>query len=164
LKTIGLSSLRQYRYLFSRFDDRDVRSSGQMPLTQSFKTPVPGSALATPLRLVLYFAAQESTAMFLGLSIFFVTITIVAPVRSDPCAAIAGAQFVTPAHTLACLKSFPFNETLRQTVLDTVSRVFDFYTFEDYYPNPSAPFPNTVDVRAELARIRYSSYAVSSCS
>jgi hypothetical protein len=103
--------------------------------------------------------------MFLGLGIFFVTVVnTVAHVRSDPCAAIAGAQFVTPAQTLACLKSFPFNETLRQNVLDTVSKVFDFYTFEDYYPNPRPPFPNTIDIRAELARIRCSSYAVSLCS
>ncbi|KAI0251842.1 hypothetical protein BJV78DRAFT_1125641 [Lactifluus subvellereus] len=87
------------------------------------------------------------------------TAAIVAPVRSDPCAAIAGALFATPAGALACLRSFPFNETLRQNVLSTVSRVFDFYTFEYYYPNPSPPFKNMVDIRAELARINSSSYA-----
>jgi hypothetical protein len=31
---------------------------------------------------------------------------------------------------LVCVKSFPFNETLRQNVLTSVARVFDFYTFE----------------------------------
>jgi hypothetical protein len=101
--------------------------------------------------------------MFFGLGVFFVTVAIVAPVRSDPCAAIAGTLFATPAGNSACLRSFPFNETLRQNVLDTVSRILDFYTFEDYYPKPSAPFRNMIDIRAELARIRYSSYAVGSC-
>jgi hypothetical protein len=37
----------------------------------------------------------------------------------DPCAKIGGQTFVPPADALACLKSFPFNETIRQNVMAT---------------------------------------------
>ena len=87
-------------------------------------------------------------------------VAIAAPALSDPCVDIAGQLFSTPEDTVACLGSFPFNETLQQNVLTVVSRVFDFYTFEDYYPTSSAPFQNTIDIRAELARINSTSYAV----
>ena len=80
---------------------------------------------------------------------------------ADPCAKFAGQSFVVPSEALACLKSFPFNETLRQNVLTVVSRVFDFYTFEDYYLKSPPPFQDsTVNVRAELARINRTHYAV----
>ncbi len=79
----------------------------------------------------------------------------------DPCAEIAGKQFVPPANALACLKSFPFDDSLRQNVLAVVSRVFDFYTFEDYYLDSPAPFPeSTVNIRAELSRINSTTYEV----
>jgi hypothetical protein len=68
-------------------------------------------------------------------------------------------RFSQHLRTKACLKSFPFNQTLQTNVMATVSRVFDFYTFEDYYPS-SAPFPNTIDIRAELARINSTVYPV----
>ncbi|KAH9053608.1 hypothetical protein EDB87DRAFT_1569255 [Lactarius vividus] len=84
---------------------------------------------------------------------------IAAPAPSDPCAAIAGSLFSTPRDTLACLRSFPFNQTLRRNVMTTVSRVFDFYTFEDYYPRSSTPFPSTINIRAELDRINSTPYA-----
>ena len=86
-------------------------------------------------------------------------VAIAAPTLSDPCSAIAGALFSTPWDTQACLKSFPFNRTLQSNVMATVSRVMDFYTFEYYYPS-SAPFPSTIDIRAELARINSTTYAV----
>lgn len=37
----------------------------------------------------------------------------------DPCAKVAGQAFSPPADAIACLKSFPFNETIRQNVLAT---------------------------------------------
>lgn len=80
---------------------------------------------------------------------------------NDPCAAIAGQTFVPPAAALACEKSFPFNETLRQNVLTNIARVFDFYTFEDYYLNSPPPFQeSTINIRAELAKINSTKYAV----
>ncbi|KAL1948464.1 hypothetical protein VTO73DRAFT_12539 [Trametes versicolor] len=83
-----------------------------------------------------------------------------AAAAADPCLKIAGKTFVPPADALACMKSFPFNETLRQNVLDVVSRVFDFYTFEDYYLKSPAPFQDsTTNIRAQLARINQTHYA-----
>ena len=102
--------------------------------------------------------------MFLGFCLFLVAGAFAAPLDSDPCAMIAGELFATPADALACLRSFPFNETLRQNILSIVSRVLDFYTFEDYYPKSSPPFPNNVNIRAELFRINSTLYAVSSRS
>ncbi|KAJ6613551.1 hypothetical protein B0H10DRAFT_2047628 [Mycena sp. CBHHK59/15] len=83
------------------------------------------------------------------------------PSTGDPCAAIAGQTFVLPADALACLKSFPFNETLRQNVLThNIARVFDFFTFEDYYLNSPPPFQeSTINIRAALAKINTTKYA-----
>jgi hypothetical protein len=100
--------------------------------------------------------------MFLRFGLFLVAGVFAAPIASDPCAAIAGTMFATPADMRACLRSFPFNETLRQNILSTVSRIIDFYTFEDYYPKFTHPFPNNIDIRAELFRINSTSYDVSS--
>lgn len=79
----------------------------------------------------------------------------------DPCAAIAGKTFVPPAAALACYKAFPFNETLRQNVLNNVARVFDFYTFEDYYLNSPPPFQeSTNNIRATLVKLNTTKYQV----
>ncbi|KAJ7855118.1 hypothetical protein B0H14DRAFT_2754840 [Mycena olivaceomarginata] len=82
------------------------------------------------------------------------------PSAGDPCAAIAGKAFVQPSDALACLKSFPFNETLRQNVLShNIARVFDFFTFEDYYLQSPPPFQeSTVNIRASLAKINTTKY------
>ncbi|KAF7343425.1 TSPc domain-containing protein [Mycena venus] len=79
----------------------------------------------------------------------------------DPCVVIAGKVFVRPADALACMKSFPFNETLRQNVLtNNIARVFDFYTFEDYYLESPPPFQeSTANIRAGLAKINTTKYA-----
>ena len=84
-----------------------------------------------------------------------------ATATADPCAAIAGQTFVVPAKALACLKSFPFNETLRQNVMNNIARVFDFYTFEEYYLNSPPPFQeSTTNIRADIARINSTKFAV----
>jgi hypothetical protein len=41
---------------------------------------------------------------------------------ADPCAQIANSQFALIPDMLACVRSFPFNETLRQNVISVVSR------------------------------------------
>jgi hypothetical protein len=80
----------------------------------------------------------------------------------DPCAKIAGKSFVPSADALACYKSFPFNETIRQNVLQVASRVFDFYTFENYYLKSPPPFQeSTVDIRAKLKELNQTAFAVS---
>ncbi|KAI0053221.1 hypothetical protein FA95DRAFT_941421 [Auriscalpium vulgare] len=79
---------------------------------------------------------------------------------SDPCAKIGGQAFVQPADVIACQKSFPLNETIRQNVIATVSGVFDFYTFEDYYLNSPPPFQeSTTNIRADLAKLKSTPYA-----
>jgi hypothetical protein len=103
--------------------------------------------------------------MFLRLGLFLWAGVVATPIHPDACAAIEGEtySFSKPADALACLRSFSFNETLRQNILNTVSRVLDFYTYRDYYPKSSFPFPNEVNIRAELARINSTSYVVSVC-
>ena len=91
--------------------------------------------------------------------------TATATATSDPCVKVAGLQFADPADAIACQKSFLSNETLRQNVLSVVSRVFDFYTFEDFYLKSPPPFQeSTADIRAEIARINETQYAVSTLS
>ncbi|KAF5350678.1 hypothetical protein D9756_008734 [Leucocoprinus leucothites] len=73
---------------------------------------------------------------------------------ADPCVKVAGKTFAAPTDVLACQKSFPFNETLRQNVLTNMERVFDFFTFEDYYLKSPPPFQeSTVNIRETLAKI-----------
>jgi len=82
-------------------------------------------------------------------------------VSDDPCVAIAGQTYIPPADALACVKSFPFNETLRQNVLTNIARVFNFFTFEEYYLDSPPPFEeSTVDIRAVLATINGTHYEV----
>ncbi|PPQ72200.1 hypothetical protein CVT26_006931 [Gymnopilus dilepis] len=79
---------------------------------------------------------------------------------SDPCAKIAGLEFVPPADALACYKVFPFNETLRQNVLTNMARVFDFFTFEDFYLHSPPPFQeSTKNIRATLAQLNTTRFA-----
>jgi len=80
---------------------------------------------------------------------------------ADPCAKIAGMAFVPPADVLACYKSFPFNETLRQNVMTNMARVFDFFTFEDYYYDSPPPFQeSTVDIRTTVAKLSKQKFKV----
>ncbi|KAG6836074.1 hypothetical protein H0H93_011655 [Arthromyces matolae] len=81
------------------------------------------------------------------------------PSAADPCVKVAGKVFVPPADALACYRAFPFNETLRQNVLNNVARVFDFFTFEDYYLNSPPPFQESTDnIRASIAKLNATQY------
>ncbi|KAF9450034.1 hypothetical protein P691DRAFT_666237 [Macrolepiota fuliginosa MF-IS2] len=96
---------------------------------------------------------------FLTLCVALLPLLVAGAPPADPCAAIAGKTFVPPADALACEKSFPFNETLRQNVLTNMARVFDFFTFEEYYLNSPPPFQESTDnIRATLARINTTVY------
>ncbi|KAJ3505956.1 hypothetical protein NLJ89_g7141 [Agrocybe chaxingu] len=76
------------------------------------------------------------------------------PAETDPCAKIAGKTYMDSADALACYKSFPFDESLRQNVLTNVARVFDFFTFENYYLDSPAPFQDsTVDIQATITSL-----------
>ena len=98
------------------------------------------------------------------LSALLTRLSLAAPTTTDddPCIKVSGKAFVDPVDALACMKSFPFNETLRQNVLSVVSRVFDFYTFELFYANSPDPFQeSTTDIRGEIQRINTTQYEVS---
>ena len=82
-------------------------------------------------------------------------------VASDSCTVIAGQSYVVPSHALACLKSFPHNETIKDNVMSNVERVMDFYTFESYYLDSPPPFQeSTIQIRSEFSRIRKTTYQV----
>ncbi|CDO74428.1 hypothetical protein BN946_scf184880.g2 [Trametes cinnabarina] len=107
--------------------------------------------------------SRSSTLAALAALVSTIPTCLAAPATAaaapDPCAKIAGKTFSRPADALACMKSFPFNETLRQNVLTVISRVFDFYTFEDYYLNSPPPFQDsTTNIRADIARINRTHY------
>lgn len=94
--------------------------------------------------------------------ILLVTAASTGAFSTDPCVKIAGSQYVDPADAIACQKSFAFNETLKQNLLSVVSGVFDSFTFEDYYLSSPPPFEeSTTNIRAEIARINATKYAVS---
>ncbi|KAI0058356.1 hypothetical protein BV25DRAFT_1919409 [Artomyces pyxidatus] len=79
---------------------------------------------------------------------------------TDPCAKIGGQTFVAPADAIACQKSFPLNETIKANVLNNIARVFDFFTFEDYYLHSPYPFQeSTTNIRRDIARINATKYA-----
>ena len=97
----------------------------------------------------------------LGLSLIAVQTVRSAPATDDLCKKIAATSYALPRDVQACYRSFPFNETIRQNVLSVVSRVFDFYTFEDYYDKLPDPFHgSTVDIRATIDRINKTEYEV----
>lgn len=106
---------------------------------------------------------MRSLQTIIWLSIAFAWLASAAPAtQTDPCAKIAGLTFVPPADALACYKAFPLNQTLFENVLDNMDRVFDFYTFEEYYLNSPPPFQeSTNNIRATLAKIRNTKFQVS---
>ncbi|QRV98976.1 peptidase family S41 protein [Ceratobasidium sp. AG-Ba] len=78
---------------------------------------------------------------------------------ADPCAAIAGKAYVAPAAALACLKSFPYNVTLANNVMEVVTKVTPFFTFEDWQKDTPAPFTEaTSNLAVEFARIKRTKY------
>jgi hypothetical protein len=107
----------------------------------------------------MYLASIKPLTVVVGLLPLYAS--CVQAAGTDPCATIAGKPFVLPAQALACLKSFPFNETLKLNVINNIARVFDFYTFEDFYLDSPPPFQeSTTNIRADIARINNTKYAV----
>ncbi|KAH8823655.1 hypothetical protein DL96DRAFT_1670690 [Flagelloscypha sp. PMI_526] len=79
---------------------------------------------------------------------------------ADPCVAVAGKKYMAPSAFRACLKSFPFDEKIRQNVLTNVVKILEgFYTFLEYYDDSPPPFEeSTVDIFGELKRINETTY------
>ncbi|KAG8754098.1 hypothetical protein FRC12_011314 [Ceratobasidium sp. 428] len=78
---------------------------------------------------------------------------------ADPCGAIAGQAYSTPSAALACLKSFPYNITLANNVMEVVTKATPFFTFEDWQKHTPAPFNEaTSNLDVEFARIKATKY------
>jgi hypothetical protein len=138
------------------------------------------SAIPNPLDVTLSFtlsvylpgaaAVIAAFTTMVGRAVFLSSLAIVgssvyaAPSVSrnhDPCAVIANQTYVPVAQARACVSSFPFNQTLRENVMDVVTKIFNFYTFEDYYYNSPAPFQeSTRNIPAGIARINSAKYSV----
>ncbi|KAG9125262.1 hypothetical protein FRC07_008331 [Ceratobasidium sp. 392] len=97
-------------------------------------------------------------------SLFFfglpAAVLAVVPRAKDPCAKIAGKAWVKPSKVNACLSYFPFNATLRDNVVDVVSKTFaQFHTSTSFHLNMPDPFTDdTVDLIGELNRIKSTTY------
>ncbi|QRV84940.1 peptidase family S41 protein [Ceratobasidium sp. AG-Ba] len=71
---------------------------------------------------------------------------------ADPCAAVAGKAYVAPAAALACLKSFPYNVTLANNVMEVVTKITPFFTFEDWQKDtpPSTKYKTDYDFNRDV--------------
>ncbi|KDQ08600.1 hypothetical protein BOTBODRAFT_37753 [Botryobasidium botryosum FD-172 SS1] len=82
------------------------------------------------------------------------------PPKGDLCVPIANQTWVTPSQVRQCFGSFSFNTTLRNNLVDVVSKTLNFHTSVTYSLKQPAPFDEiNVDIQAELARIRKSTYS-----
>ncbi|KAG8767679.1 hypothetical protein FRC12_006114 [Ceratobasidium sp. 428] len=78
----------------------------------------------------------------------------------DPCGQIRRKAWMKPSEANACLSYFPFNTTLRDNVVDVLSKTFaQFHTSTSYHLNMPDPFTDdTVDILGELKRIGSTTY------
>ena len=115
---------------------------------------------STPLSAVMEFAA--SFGLLLAALLQAPSLVNAAADCSDPCAVIAGKPYVVPSQALACLESFPYNETIKVNVMSNAERVMDFFSFEPFYTCSPPPFQeSTVQIRNEFSRICRTHYRVS---
>ncbi|CEL60461.1 hypothetical protein RSOLAG1IB_09654 [Rhizoctonia solani AG-1 IB] len=80
--------------------------------------------------------------------------------QSDPCTKIVNQAWSKPSEVSSCLSSFPFNATLRDNVMDVLSRTFSqFHTSTNFHLKMPDPFTDdTVDLIGEFQRIRTTTY------
>ncbi|CAE6440645.1 unnamed protein product [Rhizoctonia solani] len=109
--------------------------------------------------LAFFSSNMVSKSLLLGLGTAAAVAGELAETTADPCVAIAGQQFVAPSAAMACLKSFPYNATLANNVLDVVTKVTPFFTFEAWQKKTPAPFTeSSSNLEVEFARIRATTY------
>ncbi|KAH7335675.1 hypothetical protein B0J17DRAFT_667296 [Rhizoctonia solani] len=82
------------------------------------------------------------------------------PRQSDPCTKIVNQAWSKPSEVSSCLSSFPFNATLRDNVVDVLSKTFSqFHTSTNFHLHMPDPFTDdTVDLLGEFQRIRKTTY------
>ncbi|KAJ1300879.1 hypothetical protein OPQ81_002517 [Rhizoctonia solani] len=83
------------------------------------------------------------------------------PLRSDPCAVISNTTWLKPSQVNSCLSYFPFNATLRDNIVDVLSKTFDqFHASTKFHLKMPEPYEDTtVDILDELQRIKRSTYS-----
>ncbi|CAE6430353.1 unnamed protein product [Rhizoctonia solani] len=81
--------------------------------------------------------------------------------QADPCATISNTTWLKPSEIHSCLSYFPFNATLRDNIVDVLSKTFDqFHTSTKFHLNMLEPFKDvTIDILGELQRIKQSTYS-----
>ncbi|KAL1755659.1 hypothetical protein FB107DRAFT_274673 [Schizophyllum commune] len=79
----------------------------------------------------------------------------------DPCAEIAGKNWVLPSEARACLRSFPVDPVVKANVLEVVNKTLAFHTSTNYQILAPEPFADQVheDLVRDLARIGTQEYA-----
>ncbi|KIJ52329.1 hypothetical protein M422DRAFT_243123 [Sphaerobolus stellatus SS14] len=89
------------------------------------------------------------------------SITAAPPPSRDPCVAIGGQTWVSPAAVRACFRSFPLNETLKQNTIEVINKTLNFQTSINYQIQAPPPFSQDVhvDVVSELNRISRQQYS-----
>ncbi|KAJ1302897.1 hypothetical protein OPQ81_003196 [Rhizoctonia solani] len=80
--------------------------------------------------------------------------------QSDPCAKIVKQAWSKPSEVNSCLSSFQFNATLRDNVVDVLSKTFSqFHTSTNFHLHMPDPFTDdTIDLLGEFQRIRKTTY------
>ncbi|KAL1745699.1 hypothetical protein HDZ31DRAFT_35878 [Schizophyllum fasciatum] len=79
----------------------------------------------------------------------------------DPCAEIAGKEWVLPSEARACLRSFPIDPVVKANVIEVVNKTLAFHTSTNYQILAPEPFSDQVheDLVRDLARIEAQEYA-----
>ncbi|KAI0714792.1 hypothetical protein C8Q76DRAFT_728141 [Earliella scabrosa] len=80
---------------------------------------------------------------------------------ADPCAAIGGKKWVSPAEVRACFTSFPVDPVVKANIIEVVNKTLAFHTSTNYQKLAPPPFTLDVheDILADLARISHQKYA-----
>lgn len=77
------------------------------------------------------------------------------PLLLDPCS-LASGNYSTFPNAMACLSSFPLNETIKQATIQTLKKALDFYVFKDLAVSfkdtnhELSPITSNIDLIAEL--------------
>ncbi|KAJ7698268.1 hypothetical protein B0H17DRAFT_1050647 [Mycena rosella] len=81
--------------------------------------------------------------------------------KGDPCAVIAGQEWVAPEDVRACFSSFKLDRAIKSNILDVVNKTLAFHTGVNYQIRAPEPFSQAVheDLFKDIARISSSQYA-----
>ncbi|EIW70658.1 hypothetical protein TREMEDRAFT_61166 [Tremella mesenterica DSM 1558] len=83
------------------------------------------------------------------------------PVSSSPCALLdSNAAYWTPSQVKACFESVPFDESIRQNVLNVVTSLYTMAIFQFNQLGDEDPVLNQgIDIMGEFARINTTTYS-----